>query len=169
MKANMKFSNPSIPVLNQWHPKKKRRLFIFVVHLKNATREPKFGKEQRRMRFHFNILKKYTINIKIGSKLTILKKFSSLTQLKISKTMKWRLPTWSCNSEISSTIDFLNFLLLFPIYCHFKIKLNLLPKSWPENTLIYVSFCFLNGCLNRRSKIFVILFINTCHWDSSTF
>jgi|JI61114BRNA_FD_contig_31_1269075_length_684_multi_5_in_0_out_0_2 hypothetical protein len=55
-------------------------------------KELRLDKDLRKMKFHLNIFKRSMLNMKIGSKLTILKKSLLLTQLKISNWIKLKLP-----------------------------------------------------------------------------
>ena len=54
MKVNMKCSNHFTKVLNLWSKLKKQRLSTSDVHLKNAMREPKRGKEKKKAKFPWN-------------------------------------------------------------------------------------------------------------------
>lgn len=123
MKVNTKFSSPFTRVLSQWHLSKKPRLFTSDALQKGVMNEQKSDKELRRMRFHSNIWKRSTSSMKIGSRLTILKKSWSLIQHRISKTMKLRLLAWLCNFEISSITDFIGFFIFISFVCN-KIERN---------------------------------------------
>lgn len=105
MKVNMRFSNPFTRASSQWPQRRKLRLFTWDALLKSVTREQRFVKELKKMKFPCNTCKRSISSTKTGSRTTMLRKFWSSIQHRISKTMNSRSRTWLCNSGTSSIID----------------------------------------------------------------